>query len=203
VRQSKGEGWEPPTPLTLVNCLAMVKKRDCPRSLSGVSERTGWRIMQGGVALGSLASFQPQNFLEKSEQHSRRTVWEQLDQGLSWTKVRKFQVSPGTGTTRWVAGHVPMATCIYLLGNISAKKRQEVCPPQVKETVISEGTSMAINLKNKTKLCFQAWGSEWYTSVCLFVCLVGLFFCFFVLFWFWFFESGFFCVALVVLELTL
>lgn len=48
VRQSKGEGWEPPTPLTLVNCLAVVKKSDCPGSRSGVSERTGWRIMQGG-----------------------------------------------------------------------------------------------------------------------------------------------------------
>jgi hypothetical protein len=32
---------------------------------------------------------------------------------------------------------------------------------------------------------------------CLFVCL------FFVLVWFWFFETGFLCIALAVLELTL
>jgi hypothetical protein len=39
------------------------------------------------------------------------------------------------------------------------------------------------------------------TKVFLFVCLFDLF-CF-VLFWFWFFETGFLCVALAVLELTL
>ena len=40
-------------------------------------------------------------------------------------------------------------------------------------------------------------------GISLLFCFFGGFFCLFVWFFFWFFETGFLCVALAVLELTL
>ena len=53
--------------------------------------------------------------------------------------------------------------------------------------------------------CYMVSGAGWFVEVirswvtCLFVCLVG----WFGLVWFGFFETGFLCIALAVLELTL